>query len=125
MDTELEIQIFKIFIAKNRQDRFEWNLSSAKRRTKIFDDLRDTRHFDESKLTEVDGADSILDFLKSKNVTKKIYIVSSDEDLDGKTVTIDRLKETDFWESQEIVGYSKAAKVGFFKNHEDWFYLIK
>jgi len=121
MNSEIELEFFKRFIAKNRRDRFVWNL----RRHKIFDDLRDTRHFDDKKLSEVDEPKDVVKFLESNRVAKDIYIISSDEDRDGYTVSIDELSNPDFWSPEEILGYCPTRKVGFFRNHEYWHFLLK
>ena len=125
MDLEIETAFFKRFIAKNRKDRFVWNLASAKRRDKIFEDLRDTRHFDDSKITQVECSDDVVKFLRDNRITKSIYIISSDEDLDGREISIGQMMEPKFWMPEEILGFCKEANVGFFKNHEEWYFLLK
>lgn len=125
MNVDLEIEFFQRFIASSRRDRFKWHVSNPKRRDKIFADLRDTRHFNQSKLSQVDCSDDVVEFLKANQVSKEIYVISTDENLDGKLVSIQRLGEFEFWMPGEVIGYCKNAKVGFFKNHEEWFYLLQ
>ena len=125
MNTELEIKMFKYIMNKNRRDRFVWHVSSEKRRDKIFADLRDDRHFDKSKTSQVDHPETIVKFLKKHKVSRGIYIISDDYEIDGRTVSIDQLEKDDFWRGEEIIGFSHVAKVGFFKNHEEWYYTIK
>jgi hypothetical protein len=125
MDTELEIEMFKFMISRNRCERFQWHVSSKKRRNKIFDDLRDIRYFDKSKVVEVSGPQDVLQFLKENKATNEIYIISSESEIDGEFVTVSIMAKNDFWASEEIIGFNEAARVGFFKNHEDWYYVIK
>ena len=124
MNQEIEKELFSQFIASNRKDRFLWHVESKKRREKIFDDLRDIRHFNENKCKEVESPEDIINYFKSKIKAKNLYIISSDEDYDGKEITISELENNDFWQSNEIIGYDIKSKKGFFVNHESWFYIL-
>lgn len=122
MNSELEKEIVSKFIAPNRKDRFLWNLGSPKRRNKIFDDLRDTRHFKEGLCNEVDGPEEVLKHLGVNS--GEIYVISSETKYDGKQVDLRELEKIEFWEAEEIIGYDSKSKKGFFVNHESWFFTI-
>lgn len=117
MNQAMEIELFTQFIAKHR-------VASPKRRNKIFADLRDTRYFDDAKCKEVASPQDIIDFLRSKAKTKRLYLICSSKDYDGQEVTLDALDNDAFWLAEEILGYDPALKRGFFVNHEGWYYVL-
>ena len=125
MSQEIEKQLFFQFIAPNRKDRFFWHIESKKRRrNKLFDDLRDIRHFKEELCKEVDSPAEIIKFLKLEAKAKTLYIISSDEAYDAKEVNISELQKIDFWNANEIIGFDIKSRKGFFVNHESWFYVL-
>ncbi len=128
MDLQLEIEIFKRFLQKEKVERFLWMLESPQRRQRIFDDLRDVRYFDMKMCQELTGQDKmplvIIERLKTLGVKDTIYTISSDEEYDGTSQALEPLINEKLSHIEEVIGYCRKSKVGFFKNHEDWFYLL-
>ena len=129
MNTELEKQIVENFIQRKRQDRFLWMIESSKRWKRIFDDLRDTRYFEERATEELSGQEKfsgpIVRKLKSLGIRESIYLICSEEDLDGTFQSTEEFIEDHLWEVEEVIGYCPISKIGFFKNHEAWFYILR
>ncbi len=125
VNLEIERELFRQFIASNRIDRYLWHLENEKRRDRIFGDLRDTSYFNQKKITEVESEKEIFEFLRDRNIDKEIYLICSEEEIDGSLVHLSELDDQRYWSAEEILGYSRDQKVGFFKNHEWWFYILK
>ncbi|HCO22690.1 hypothetical protein [Gimesia maris] len=128
MDLQLEQELYQRFLQKEKVARFLWMLESPERRSRIFEDLRDVRYFDEKSYEELTGQDKsptmIIDRLKNLGVMSVIYIISSNEDDDGTEQVLEPYINTKIWQTEEVIGYCRKSKVGFFKNHEGWFYLL-
>ncbi|MCA9006508.1 MAG: hypothetical protein KDA70_14650 [Planctomycetaceae bacterium] len=128
MDLQLERELYERFLHKEKVDRFLWMLKSPERRERIFDELRDTRYFNEESYEELSGQDKnptmIIDRLKKLGVRNLVYVISSDDDDDGTEQVLEPFINTKIWQTEEVLGYCKKSKVGFFKNHEGWFYLL-
>ncbi|MCA9020959.1 MAG: hypothetical protein KDA74_12505 [Planctomycetaceae bacterium] len=128
MDLQLERELYERFLHKEKVDRFLWMLKSPERRERIFDELRDTRYFNEESYEELSGQDKnptmIIDRLKKLGVRNLVYVISSDADDDGTEQVLEPFINTKIWQTEEVLGYCKKSKVGFFKNHEGWFYLL-
>ncbi len=129
MNLEIEKEIFKQFLDKDRKKRFLWMIESPKRRDRIFEDLRDERYFDENSIHEVEGAEKftkpIIKRLKSLGMGRNIYVICSDDEHDGTQQEMSPFIEEYLWGIDEIIGYCSKSKVGFFKNHEDWFFILR
>ena len=50
--------------------------------------------------------------------------MSSDEELDGRELPLREFFRL-LWEREEILAFCQASEVGFFKNHEDDFYVLR
>jgi len=66
----------------------------------------------------------IIDRLKKLGVRNLVYVISSDADDDGTEQVLESFINTKLWQTEEVLGYCRKSKVGFFKNHEGWFYLL-
>lgn len=128
MNLQLERELFQRFLHKDKVDRFLWLLESPKRRNRIFDDLRDIRYFDEKSCEELTSQDKspaiIIERLKKLGVKNVVYIISDDDDLDGTEQNLESFIKAKLWQTEEVLGYCRKSKVGFFKNHEGWFYIL-
>ncbi len=128
MDLQLEQELYQRFLQKEKVARFLWMLESPERRSRIFEDLRDVRYFDEKSYEELTGQDKsptmIIDRLKNLGVMSVIYIISSNEDDDGTEQVLEPYINAKLWHTEEVLGYCSKSKVGFFKNHEGWFYIL-
>jgi hypothetical protein len=129
MNFELEKDIVTRFIDKKRQGRFLWLIESPKRRHRIFDDLRDTRYFDKRYTHEITGPEKftgpLIKTLTGLGVKGSIYIICSESEYDGTYQDMAGFLQSHLWDIEEIVGFSEVSKIGFFKNHEDWFYILQ
>ena len=128
MDLEVERKLIELFVQKDRRERFTDRIGSPKRRKKIWDDLRDTRYFDRRYFTALRGRDkhieAIGERLQRLGVGQRIYVMSSDEELDGRELPLREVLRL-LWEREEILAFCQASEVGFFKNHEDDFYVLR
>ncbi|WP_339683477.1 hypothetical protein [Gimesia maris] len=128
MNLQRERELFQRFLRKEKVDRFVWMLESPKRRNKIFDDLRDIRYFDEKSCEELTNQEkspaTIIERLKNLGVKSVVYIISDDDDFDGTEQDLEPFINAKLWHTEEVLGYCSKSKVGFFKNHEGWFYIL-
>jgi hypothetical protein len=74
MSLDIEKEIFKRFLQKEKVERLHWMLESPKRRQRIFDDLRNIRYFEKDACEEIPGDEkmsiAIIDRLKKNGVKK-------------------------------------------------------
>ncbi|MEQ8855427.1 hypothetical protein [Gimesia sp.] len=128
MNRQLETEIFQRFIQKAKVDRFLWMLESPGRRRRIFDDLRDLRYFNRDSCEELTGAakesNALIERLTSLQVRDPLYLICSDEDYDGTEQGLIPFVRERLWQIDEVIGYCRQSCVGFFKNHEGWFYIL-
>lgn len=125
---EVERKLIALFVQKNKIERFSERIGSSKNRHKIWDDLRDTRYLDPRCLTVVAGgdrqSDAIAKRLERLGVGESVYLMSSDDDLDGREMSLREVLRS-VWEPEEVLGFCQQSEVGFFKNHEDEFYILR
>ena len=125
---EIEQTLIELFVQKKKQTRFIERLGSSKQRPKIWADLRDTRYLDPHCLTAIANSDKqcveIVKRLESIGMSQKVYLMSSDEDIDGKSMALKEIIST-IWQIEEVIGFCQSSKLGFFKNHEDEFYILQ
>lgn len=127
-DLKVERRIVALFFQKHRAERFVERIGSRSGRRKIWDDMRDTRYLDLRHVTLVAGRDkqssAIADRLERLGIGDIVYLMSSDEDLDGREMPLREILRT-VWGIEEVLGFCRRSEVGFFKNHEDDFYILR
>ena len=94
-----EQQFARSFIRKSKRDRYLELLGTIKGRTKIINQMDHTNDLDESDATPVPAVsqtvDGICQILVDKGSPEKIYVISSNNHIDGREMSLlSALKET-------------------------------
>lgn len=123
----IERQFFELFIERRRASRFIERAAHPKRRQRMWDDLRDARYFEPACLAMIrqneKDPEVILSKLQGLGCSSIVYLMSSDEDVDGTEADL-RQVLCSVWGTEEILGFCPKSEIGFFKTHENDFYIL-
>ena len=89
-----EERFVRVFVVKEKQDRYADGLRSSKRRTKILDRLNHSFDYDEAKARalanrEFESADALCGLLRSLGVAETCFYMADDNDLDGAELSLE------------------------------------
>lgn len=115
------------FVVKDRRERYRSLLSSQKRRKDgVWDLLHDGRHLDKRKFhnIEISDMDNVSAALERLGVASPVYVLSSDEDYDGKRVSIREILEIYLGRQVDVLAYDDTSGAGYYENHEGEIYVF-
>ena len=122
-------EIIKLFVVKEKRDRFLSFIESPKRYDDFLDELlNDPRNLDPESIIEISNNEQapeiILNKLQKLGASNLAYVVSLDRDADGK---IGNLREIIFSEVGHSIGtiiYCVGSALGYYEDHENFRYIL-
>lgn len=123
-------EIIKLFVVKEKQDRFLDFIESSKRYNDFLDELlNDPRNLNPHCLIEIpnnkQSPEVTLNQLQKLGARKQAYVVSLDWNADGK---FGDLQEIIFSEAGHSIGtiiYCVGTSLGYYEDHESFRYILR
>lgn len=126
VNKQILTEIIKLFVIKEKQLRFLDFIESPKRYPDFLDELlNDPRNLKEELIIEAPNnqqdTDSIVKMLKKLGAKNKAYLVSQNDENDGK---IGNLEEVIDLIGTEGFAYCLDTKLAYYEGHENWRYIL-
>lgn len=128
MNKEYLAEIIKLFVVKDKHNRFLEFIESSKR----YDDflwelLNDPRNINPDCIIEVpnnqQSPEIICQKLRKLGAGKQAYLVSLFLDEDGKTGSLEEILS--LVNGGGDIVYCIGTKLGYYEGHENWRYILK
>lgn len=128
MNKEYLSEIIKLFVVKEKHNRFLEFISSPKKYNDFLHELlNDPRNIDTKCVAEelqgYQENSEIIRKLRKLGAGKEAYIVSEDWDVDGKSGSLEDIIKL-VSGGGEIV-YCLGTKLGYYEGHENWRYILQ
>ena len=94
---EHEDKFVSTFLLREKRDRYRLHLANPKKRGKLLDRLNHTPDFDPRFMNTLPSNVDAAHILRQHGSPTDVYLISSSEQLDGKTLPLDEaVSETEF-----------------------------
>jgi hypothetical protein len=128
MNREYLAEIIKLFVVKEKHNRFLEFISSPKKYNDFLHELlNDPRNINPNCIAEelqgYQESSEIVRKLRKLGASKEAYLVSEDWDVDGKLGNLEDIIEL-VSGSGEII-YCLGTKLGYYEGHENWRYILQ
>lgn len=129
MDTELEQALIRALVRPAKRPRCLQFCGSSKRRGKLLDELRGPEIFEQERVTWVGAKgqkpSAYVDTLRAFGIKGPLYVVSSDEELDGKLVCVGDFARLAPNRGEDALGHCLQSGLGVYEHHHgETTYLI-
>ena len=126
VNRQILTDIIKLFVVKDKQLRFLEFIESAKRyRDFLHELLNDPRNLKEEIITEVPNnqqeVKDIIKKLKDLGAKNKAYLISSNDENDGKTGKLEEILSLIY---DEGFVYCLDTKLAYYEGHHNWRYIL-
>ena len=126
VNQQILTEIIKLFVVKEKKLRFLDFIASPKRYPDFLDELlNDPRNLKEELITEVPNNQQelkdIINKLEDLGAKDKAYLVSSNDENDGKIGSLEEILELVYGEG---FVYCLDTKLGYYEGHENWRYIL-
>jgi hypothetical protein len=128
MNREYLAEIIKLFVVKEKHNRFLEFISSPKKYNDFLHELlNDPRNINPKCVAEelqvYQENSEIIGKLRKLGAGKEAYLVSEDWDVDGKSGSLEEIIKL-VSGGGEIV-YCLGTKLGYYEGHENWRYILQ
>jgi hypothetical protein len=127
--TQYITKVIKLFVLKQKQERFLNFIESLKRYEDFLDELFiDTRNLDPKCLVEIPNNQNLPEYvlkeLQKSSVGKQAYVISPVRELDGKFGNIEKIVNTEVGKNLGIIIYCVETSLGYYEDDEGFHYIL-
>jgi hypothetical protein len=120
-------EIINLFVIKEKRARLLEFIASPKRYSGFLDELlNDPRNLKPECIIELPGDEQSVEIISKKlrnlGAGDKAYLVSNNDEFDGK---IGKLEELLSLAAGEGLVYCLGARLGYYEGHENWRYILR
>jgi hypothetical protein len=128
MNKEYLTEIIKLFVVKDKQNRFLEFIESSKRYEDfLLELLNDPRNINPDCITELpnnqQNPEIVSQKLRRLGAGKQAYLVSLYLDFDGEIGTLEKILS--FVNGGGELVYCIGSKLGYYEGHENWRYILQ